>query len=185
MCYLEQMRSIDRDQSVTEKAYDFFRTVVDRYSQSPFAPLAEEKIKFCRDTLAAHELYIADFNYNYAGNPLAALSRLRRIIETYPETEATSTALARLETVLIEGEKPELAELAAKALAVRNSAKLPPERVASSSSNPTDLPEPGVDPLLLLVSELKKAENNIRNEIHSTPQAKPEVKNANTAGEEE
>src|SRR5262244_3121309 len=29
MCYLEQMRSIDRDQSVTEKALDFFHTVGD------------------------------------------------------------------------------------------------------------------------------------------------------------
>jgi outer membrane protein assembly factor BamD len=185
MCYLEQMRSIDRDQSVTEKALDFFRLVVDHYPDSPFAPLAEEKIRACRDALAAHELYVADFDYNIADNPLATLARLRRIIETYPETEATTTALARLETLLKEG-KPELAELAAKALAVRRSAKLPPERVASSSLNPTDLPEPGVDPLLLLVSELKKAENDFRRDMHRTPEVvKPVKKDENTPGEEE
>jgi outer membrane protein assembly factor BamD len=183
MCYLEQMRSIDRDQSVTEKAHDFFRTVVDRYPESPFAPLAEEKIRVCRDALAARELYIADFDYNVADNPLAALARLRRIIETYPETEAATTALARLEPLLIEGRKPELAELAAKALAVRRSAKIPLERVASL--NPNDLPEPGVDPLLLLVSELKKAENDIRREIHGAPEIKPVRKEENTIGEEE
>jgi outer membrane protein assembly factor BamD len=183
MCYLEQMRSIDRDQSVTEKAHDFFRTVVDRYPESPFAPLAEEKIRVCRDALAARELYIADFDYNVADNPLAALARLRRIVETYPETEAATTALARLEPLLIEGQKPELAELAAKALAVRRSAKIPLERVASL--NPNDLPEPGVDPLLLLVSELKKAENDIRREIHGAPEVKPVRKEENTTGEEE
>jgi outer membrane protein assembly factor BamD len=183
MCYLEQMRSIDRDQSVTEKAHDFFRTVVDRYPESPFAPLAEEKIRVCRDALAARELYIADFDYNVADNPLAALARLRRIVETYPETEAATTALARLEPLLIEGQKPELAELAAKALAVRRSAKIPLERVASL--NPNDLPEPGVDPLLLLVSELKKAENDLRREIHGAPEAKPVRKEENTTGEEE
>lgn len=183
MCYLEQMRSIDRDQSVTEKAQDFFRTVVDRYPESPFAPLGEEKIKVCRDSLAAHELYVADFNYNLADNPLAALARLRRIVENYPETEATTTALARLEKLLIEGEKPELAELAAKALAVRRSAQLPMERVASLQ--PNDLPAPDVDPLLLLVAGLKKAENDIRREIHGVPDVKSASKNEGTSGEEE
>ena len=220
MCYLEQMRSIDRDQSVTEKAQDFFRTVVDRYPESPFAPLAEEKIKVCRDSLAAHELYVADFDYNLADNPLAALARLRRIVENYPETEATTTALARLEKLLIEGEKPELAELAAKALAVRRSAQLSTERVASLQ--PTDyglerlkhmassivpgishkeqldheeqldgkiavptLPAPDVDPLLLLVAGLKKAENDIRREIHGVPDVKSASKNEGTSGEEE
>jgi outer membrane protein assembly factor BamD len=183
MCYLEQMRSIDRDQSVTEKAHDFFRAVVDRYPESPFDPLAEEKIRVCRDALAARELYIADFDYNMADNPLAALARLRRIVETYPETEAATTALARLEPLLTEGRKPELAELAAKALAVRRSAKIPLERVASL--NPNDLPEPGVDPLLLLVSELKKAENDLRREIHGAPEVKPVKKEENTTGEEE
>jgi len=184
MCYLEQLRSIDRDQSVTEKALDFFRTVVDRFPNSSFAPLAEEKIRVCRETLAAHELYIANFDYTIADNPLATLARLRRIIETYPETEATTTALARLGPLLTGGGKAELAELAEKALAVRRSAKLPPERVASL--NPNSLPEPGVDPLLLLVSELKKAENDIRNEMHSTPAVvKPVKKEANPSGEEE
>jgi len=186
MCYLEQLRSIDRDQSVTEKALDFFRTVVDRYPQSPFAPLAEEKIRVCRDALAAHELYIADFNYKLADNPLAALVRLRRVIETYPETDAATTALARLEPLLREGDKPELADLAAKALAVRRSAKLPPERVASLNTN--SLPEPGVDPLLLLIPELKKAESDIRKEIHGPPPAEvkpPVVKDENATGEAE
>ena len=164
MCYLEQMRSIDRDQSVAEKANDFFRDVVDRYPDSPFAPQAEEKIRICRDALAAHELYIADFNYNFSDNPLATLSRLRRIIELYPETDATPQALTRLVKLLNEGEKPELAEMAAKALAFRQTAKAPGEQIASLDS--PDLPPPGVDPLLMLVPALKKAEDEIRADIY-------------------
>jgi hypothetical protein len=42
-----------------------------------------------------------------------------------------------------------------------------------------------VDPLLLLISELKKAENEIRSEMHSTPAAvKPVKKEENPGGEE-
>src|SRR5262249_14810005 len=40
MSYLDQMRSIDRDQSVTEKANDLFRAVSDRHGNSAFAGLA-------------------------------------------------------------------------------------------------------------------------------------------------
>ena len=163
MCYLEQMRSIDRDQSVTEKAQEFFRTVTDRYPESPFASLAEEKIKVCREALAAHELYVADFNAKYSNLP-ATKARLRALVENYPETEATVGALARLENLLTQEGKPELAELAAKALAVRHSAKPTVEQTTVASLAIDDLPAPGVDPLLLLVAELKKQEGSIRHQ---------------------
>ncbi|TMA56634.1 MAG: outer membrane protein assembly factor BamD [Deltaproteobacteria bacterium] len=163
MCYLEQMRSIDRDQSVTEKAQEFFRTVTDRYPESPFASLAEEKIKVCREALAAHELYVADFNAKNSNLP-ATKARLRALVENYPETEATVGALARLENLLTQEGKPELAELAAKALAVRHSAKPPAEQTTVASLAIDDLPAPGVDPLLLLIAELKKQEGSVRHQ---------------------
>ena len=163
MCYLEQMRSIDRDQSVTEKAQEFFRTVTDRYPESPFASLAEEKIKVCREALAAHELYVADFNAKNSNLP-ATKARLRALVENYPETEATVGALARLENILTQEGKPELAELAAKALAVRHSAKPTVEQTTVASLAIDDLPAPGVDPLLLLVAELKKQEGSVRHQ---------------------
>lgn len=169
MCYLEQMRSIDRDQSVTEKALDFFRTVTDRYPESPFAPLAEEKIKICRDALAAHELYIADFNWKHDNLP-AAKARLRTIVETYPETESTAEALARLENILTQEGETELAELAAKALALRHSTNSQPAHTTLASLTHDDLPAPGVDPLLLLVAELKKQEREARQQMQREPQ---------------
>jgi len=178
MCYLEQMRSTDRDQSVTEKAHDFFRTIVDRYPESSFAQLAEEKIRICRDAMATHELYIADFNDNIARNLFAALVRLRRVIENYPETEATMIALSRLEAILKEGQKPELAELAAKALAVRQAAKASTNH--NSPHDSSELPPPSVDPLLSLVVEIKKAEEEIRRDLYKAPEVK-EVKSEEKA----
>lgn len=161
MCYLEQMRSIDRDQSVTEKAHDFFQAVVERFPESPFAPLAEEKIKICREAIAENELYVAQFNEKI-GNSLATKARLRTIIEKYPETKAATDALARLEVLLSQEGNAALADLAAKALAARRSTPPAAEETAVASLDLDELPAPGVDPLPLLVTELKKMEDRER-----------------------
>jgi outer membrane assembly lipoprotein YfiO len=172
MCYLEQMRSIDRDQSVTEKAHDHFRAVTDRFPESPFASLAEKKIKVCRDSMAAHELMVADFNDKYDNVP-AAEARLRTIIENYPETDAAIKALDRLHTLLLEEGKEELAELAAQARAVRLVSKEEQEKSEEDTVDTKTLPAPGVDPLLTLVSELKKQEDEFRKSTQTV--IRPEV----------
>lgn len=188
MCYLAQMRSIDRDQSVTEKAHGFFRAVTDRYPESPFAPLAEGKVKICREALAAHELLVASFNLKYDNFP-AAKARLRAIVENYPETGATIDALARLENILTQESKPELAELAAKALAVRNVAKPPAEQTTVASleqmTATDDLPPPSVDPLLLLVAELKKQEGEVRRQATPVLSPAPPQEDKNEERQEE
>jgi outer membrane protein assembly factor BamD len=167
MCYLEQMRSIDRDQSVTEKAHDFFKAVVERFPESSFAPLAEEKIAVCREAMAENELYVAQFSERI-GNLLAAKARLRTIVEKYPETKVTADALARLEIILTWEGSTELAGLAAKALAVRRSPQPAIEHTTVASLDTNELPAPGVDPLLLLVTELKKQEERERAQIPGT-----------------
>jgi outer membrane protein assembly factor BamD len=167
MCYLEQMRSIDRDQSVTEKAHDHFRAVTDRFPESPFAPLAEKKIKVCRDAMAAHELMVARF-YDRYDNVVAAKARLRAIIEDYPETEATIGALEQLEILLVEEDSQDLAKMAAQALSVRKAGKIAQE---NPSEDPNSLPAPGVDPLLTLVAELKKQEDEVRRRAQETMSA--------------
>jgi outer membrane protein assembly factor BamD len=172
MCYLEQIRSIDRDQSVTEKAHDHFRAVADRFPESSFAPLAEKKIKVCRDSMAAHELMVADFNDKY-DNILAAEARLRTIIENYPETDATVGALDRLHALLLEDGKNELAELTAQARAVRQTSKDKVEKSTEEATDTKALPTPGVDPLLILVSELKKQEDELRKSTQTA--LRPEV----------
>jgi outer membrane protein assembly factor BamD len=172
MCYLEQARSIDRDQSVTEKAYDHFRAVADRFPESSFAPLSEKKIKICRDSMAAHELMVADFNDKY-DNVLAAEARLRTIVENYPETDAAVGALDRLYALLLEDGKKELAELAAQARAVRQTSTDKAEKSTEEASDTKALPTPGVDPLLMLVAELKKQEDELRKSVQTA--IRPEV----------
>ena len=158
-----QIRSRDRDQAVTRRADGFFQEVIDRYPESAFVLQAEEKSKSARDILAAHELMVANFNEK-RGNMTATKARLRSLIEQYSETEATVEALGRLEQLLNEEGNVELAELAARAQSARraNSEAPPPaEETQAGEDEATDSDGrlvAGVDPLLLLVSELKKQE---------------------------
>ncbi len=173
-----QIRSRDRDQAVTRRADGFFQEVIDRYPESAFVLQAEEKSKSARDILAAHELMVANFNEK-RGNLTATKARLRNLIEQYSETDATVEALGRLEQLLNEEGNVELAELAARAQSARranseapNAEEDDPEDEATDSdgflargnvsSNDEMLDTSplvaGVDPLLLLVSELKKQE---------------------------
>jgi len=164
MSYLEQIRSIDRDQSVTEKAYDHFRAVTNRFPESTFAPLAEKKIRVCRETMASHELMVAQF-YDRYDNVWAAKSRLRALIEEYPETDAAIGALEQLESLLLEDDKKDLASLAAQARSIRQAGKSAQEQskaMSDAMEEENDLPTPTVDPLLTLVSELKKQEEELR-----------------------
>ena len=159
-----QIRSRDRDQAVTRRADGFFQEVIDRYPESAFVLQAEEKSKSARDILAAHELMVANFNEK-RGNLTATKARLRSLIERYSETDATVEALGRLEQILNEEGNVELAELAARSQSARRAAS-----ETSSADSPLsggtqegedEAADPlvaGVDPLLLLVSELKKQE---------------------------
>ena len=156
-----QIRSKDRDQAVTRRADGFFQEVIDRYPESAFVLQAEEKSKSARDILAAHELMVANFNEN-RGNLTATKARLRSLIEQYSETDATVEALGRLEQILNEEGNVELAELAARSQSARRAAsEAPSAEEDSPEDEATDsdgLLVAGVDPLLLLVSELKKQE---------------------------
>jgi outer membrane protein assembly factor BamD len=175
MSYLEQMRSIDRDQSVTHNAYTHFQIVLNRYPDSTFALLAEEKSRVCRESIASNELMIGQY-YRTLSHLFASRVRLRSVIEKYPETDATTEALASLEDVLIQEGEPELAALAAKAYAFRTTNEPSQEQIAQleqvaalaeENQSLTDLmglPEPSVDPLLQLVTELRKEEAKIREE---------------------
>jgi outer membrane protein assembly factor BamD len=175
MSYLEQMRSIDRDQSVTEKANDFFQVVADRYRDSPFATLAEEKNRLCRESMAAHELYVVDFQLKRRAT-MAAKARLRVLIEEYPETDSTVFALERLQGLMEEEGKKDMADLAAQALAARKVAVPPAQPLATKETKEgegakeaSDLPSPTVDPLLTLVTALKKLELEDRQLVAHPP----------------
>lgn len=92
LAYMDQMGTEDRDQRAAENAQVHFQTVLERYPESPFTAEARQKLKECREHLAAHELDIARF-YLIWTNPLGAEARLRRLLENYPDTDVSGTAL--------------------------------------------------------------------------------------------
>ena len=179
MSWLEQMRSIDRDQSVTHNAYRHFQLILDRHPNSTFAFLAEKKSRLCRESIASNELIVGEY-YVTLGHLFASRVRLRSVIEKYPETDATTDALASLEDVLSQDGEPELAALAAKAYDFRATTEPSEDQIAQlqqvaalveeveetgegrGAADLTGLPEPSIDPLLQLVTELRKEEVRIR-----------------------
>jgi len=97
MAYMDQMGTTERDQRAAENAQAHFRTVIERYPDSPFAGEARKKLQECREELAGHEFEVAKF-YLVWTNPLGAEARLRRLLENYPDTEVSAAALMRFGT---------------------------------------------------------------------------------------
>jgi hypothetical protein len=120
--------------------------------------------------MAAHELMVARF-YDRYDNVLAAKSRLRSLIENYPETDATIGALEQLESLLLEEDNKDLANIAAQALSVRKTTGTFQNFPVGEEEETNSLPAPGVDPLLTLVSELKKQEDEVRRRAQETMSA--------------
>lgn len=83
MCHYKQMRSLDRDQTETEKAIEQFRYLIENFPQSPQAEEAKMRMQICRKQLAEHEFYIADF-YFRTKKYKAALGRFEGILQKYP-----------------------------------------------------------------------------------------------------
>jgi len=84
MCHSKQMLSIDRDQTVTEKALEQFRYVVENFPQSKYTSDAKTRMQICRRQLADHEYYIGHFYYR-KGHYKAALGRFEEILKKYPD----------------------------------------------------------------------------------------------------
>lgn len=84
MCHFKQMLSIDRDQTVTEKALEQFRYVAENFPQSKYVSEAQTKMQLCRRQLADHEYYIGHFYYR-KGHYKAALGRFEEILKKYPD----------------------------------------------------------------------------------------------------
>jgi outer membrane protein assembly factor BamD len=84
MCHVNQMLSLDRDQTETEKAIEQFRYLIENYPQSPQAEDGKKRMQVCRKQMADHEFYIGDF-YFRTKKYRAALGRFEGILQKYPE----------------------------------------------------------------------------------------------------
>ena len=115
MCYVQQMGTSDRDQTAARSAQNYFLTVSQQYPDSPFAELARIEMGRCRERLAEHELYVANF-YSKKGNRPAEKVRLWTLASRYEETDASADGLMQLARLFRDEENSENAALAYQAI---------------------------------------------------------------------
>ena len=85
MSQFNQMLSIDRDQTVTEKALEQFRYLIENFPQSKYVSDARVKMQVCLRHLAENEFYIGHF-YFRKGRYKSALGRFEETLTKYPES---------------------------------------------------------------------------------------------------
>ena len=85
MSYYDQMKPVEQDQGLTQKALEQFKRLVKEYPESRYAPDALAKIEIGRGRLAQKELWVAHYYYNQ-GNLGAVRQRLEVILKDFPRT---------------------------------------------------------------------------------------------------
>lgn len=84
MSHFNQMLSLDRDQTATQKALSNFEYLVANFPPSLFTEKAREKIEICKKRLADHEFYVGNYYYrkkNYG----AASRRFQQLLVNFPK----------------------------------------------------------------------------------------------------
>lgn len=89
---IAEQNPAERDPSSTRNAFNYFAELVKKFPKSKYVPDAIERMKFQRNTLANHELLIAQY-YMKRGAFVAAVNRAKYIVENYPRTPAIPDAL--------------------------------------------------------------------------------------------
>ncbi len=112
MSYYDQMKPVEQDQALAQKAVDQFKRLVKEYPESRYAPDALAKIDICRGRLAQKELWVANY-YWTQGNLVAVRQRLALILKEFPRTLVVPETLFLLAEVHA---REGLAEEATKAL---------------------------------------------------------------------
>ncbi len=84
-----------KDPTSTRESFNYFAELVKRFPNSKYAPDAIKRMRFQRNTLADHELRVADY-YLKRGAFVAAANRSKYVVENYPQTPAVPNALAML-----------------------------------------------------------------------------------------
>lgn len=92
-CYFEQIQTVDRDQSVTQKALDSYLRLTRQFPDSEYVPRARERIKDCQKSLSGHEFYIGIYYFkNKRYEP--ALNRFKTVLSDYPDVGLHQQALS-------------------------------------------------------------------------------------------
>lgn len=118
--FMERMmpsRVRDRDQTAARESFRDFDELIRRFPDSRYAPDARQRMVFLRNNLSFYELDVARY-YMRRKAYVASAARARYALENYPGSPELGDALAILAVSYTELGLPELAEDAAKVLAL-------------------------------------------------------------------
>ena len=173
MSYLAQASTSDRDQQSHTNALTYFRNLIDRFPQSPWAEKARLRVRECREALAKHEAGVAAY-YLKIKNIKAAEARLEGILTDYPETDAAAQCLYAFAQAYAARSENEGATLALATLA-RHHPDDPLGREAKARLGAAASVD-GDDPLRLLIAHLERMRTEAdRQRLPSTVSAYPDV----------
>jgi outer membrane protein assembly factor BamD len=114
MAYYDQIKPIEQDQALAQKALDHFKKLVKEYPDSRYATDGLAKIDICRGRLAQKEIWVASY-YFTNGNPAAARQRVEAVVREYPRSLVIPEALFLLAEVNFrEGKNAEATEILQK-----------------------------------------------------------------------
>ena len=106
-----------RDPASYTQAYKDFMDVIEKYPDTRYARDARQRAIYLHNSLAMHEIHIADY-YMDRGAYLAAAKRAAGVIENYQRTPAAKRALEIMVEAYRKLDLPELAADAERVLAV-------------------------------------------------------------------
>jgi outer membrane protein assembly factor BamD len=95
LAYSKQIPTVTQDQRAAAKTIEAMTKVVENYPTSEYVDDAQTKIRYARDQLAGKEMQIGRY-YEERKEYLAAISRFRNVVESFPNTNQVEEALARL-----------------------------------------------------------------------------------------
>lgn len=98
-----------RDTTNIKAAFDNYKTLVEVYPESKYAPDARQRMVQIRNLLADYELHVARY-YMKRDTYIAAANRAKYIVENFPKTPAIPSALEILINSYKILELPEIAE---------------------------------------------------------------------------
>ncbi|WP_455209946.1 outer membrane protein assembly factor BamD [Kaarinaea lacus] len=84
-----------RDPSSARESFNYFAELVKRFPNSRYTPDAIKRMKYQRNTLAEHEINVANY-YLKRGAYVAVVNRSKYVVENYPQTPSVARALELL-----------------------------------------------------------------------------------------
>ncbi len=108
---LEQIAPSDRaktDTATARQSYSDFAELIRKFPNSKYAEDARQRMLFLHNSLAAYEVHVADY-YLRRGAYVAAVNRVKYVLENYAHTPASAQALSIMTQAYVKMNLPQLA----------------------------------------------------------------------------